>query len=581
MRRRFHIRVEWLALSAALLITAATYLQSAFFEFVYDDFGQIVYNPKIKSLRLTLTYFTSNVWSQITDIGLYYRPLYMVWLRVNHAFFGLEPLYWHLTAITLHLLVCLLLYFFVYRLTQSKWVAAVSMLLFGLHPAHVECVAWISGTTESLLASVLLGSLLCYWKHRDRAHKKPDSWLAASLLLAFFGTLVKESAIIIPALIFSYEWIFCRQDASRKVRLWASFRPAIPYALVSFGYLLMRALALKSLTPPATPVGRLHALLAWPEAIAFYTAHALFPFHMSVFYNLMMVSHPGLQNFVLPVILMFTGAALLFYGSRRSRVFAFLAAWSAITLIPILNVTLWNNAENLHDRYLYLPSVAVCIALASLIARLKELHYDISALGALIVIVAGYSFVTVREMRYWRDDYVLAQHGIEVSPGHPIAPQLMAGVLIGREKITEAIPYLVDALDAMPTNVATLCELGFCYAEINALPLAEECLGKAIALRGSEPRAHLVLGMVRLKQGRLQEAEAECRRGIDLQPVSRGVLVYHYYLGNVLYAKGDVQGALREYRAELQNDAAIDTAFANAQERVDEIERQFRLQVRQ
>src|SRR5260370_7466946 len=122
---------------------------------------------------------------------------------------------------------------------------------------------------------------------------------------------------------------------------------------------------------------------------------------------------------------MFTGAALQFYGSRRSRVFAFLAAWSAITLIPILNVTLWNNAENLHDRYLYLPSVAVCIALASLIARLKELHYDISALGALIVIVAGYSFGTVREIRYWRDDYAFAQHALDVSPRPPIPPHLL------------------------------------------------------------------------------------------------------------------------------------------------------------
>src|SRR5260370_11616960 len=274
---------------------------------------------------------------------------------------------------------------------------------------------------------------------------------------------------------------------------------------------------------------------------------------------------------------MFTGAALLFYGSRRSRVFAFLAAWSAISLIPILNVTLWNNAENVHDRYLYLPSVAVCIALAWLLARLKELPYDKSALAALIVITAGYAFVTVRESRYWRNDYVLAEHGIEVSPGHPIAPQLMGSVLIRQERIAEAIPYLVDALNAFPTDVDTLCHLGYCYSEINSLPLAEECIGKAVALRESEPRAHLVLGMIRLKQSRLEEAEAEFRRGIALQRVPKGVLLFHYYLGSVLYAKGDVQGALREYLAELQNEPAIDPAFAKAQERVDELERHFRL----
>ena len=578
MQNRYRFPLHRFALTTALLITAAAYIQSAAFEFVYDDFGQIVYNPKIKSWRLALTYFTSHVWSQNVGIALYYRPLYMVWLRVNYALFGLDPQFWHLAAIAAHLLVCLLLYFFVCRLTQDRWVAVVSVLLFGLHPAHVESVAWISGTTESLLASLLLGSFLCYWKHREEAQGQFGRWSAASLVLAFLATLVKETAIFMPALIFGYEWIFSRRDSSGKAKFWASCRAAVPYAAVSISFVLMRTLALGSLVPPSTKVGHMNVLLAWPEAIAFYAGHALFPFRMSVFYNLMFVSHPGLQNFILPLMLVFTGAVLLFYGSRRSRVFAFLACWCGILLIPILQVTLWNNAENVHDRYLYLPSVAVCIALASLLARLKELHYDKPALGALIVITVWFAFVTVRELRYWKNEYVLAQHGIEVSPGHPIAPQLMGSVLIRDGRPAEAIPYLVEALDVMPTNVDTLCHLGFCYSEINALALAEECVGKVIAVRETEPRAHLVLGLVRLKQNRLPEAEAEFRRGIELQRVPKGYFSYHYYLGNVLYAKGDVHAALQEYHAELQNDA-IDPVFPNAQERVDEIERQFPLQV--
>lgn len=581
MPTQSRVSPHWFGLSAALLITAAVYIQSAFFEFVYDDLGQIVYNPKIKSWRLALTYFKSHVWSQSVELALYYRPLYMVWLRINHALFGLEPLYWHLTAIAVHLVVCLLLYFFAFRLMQDKWVAVVSALLFGLHPAHVESVAWISGTTESLLAILLLGSLLCYWRFRDPAERRPGRWLAASLLLAFFGALVKETAIITPALIFSYEWVFRQRDLSRKERLLAGFRAAIPFAVVSFSFLLMRALALKSVTPPFTKAGRLAVLLAWPEVIAFYTAHALFPLHMSVFYRLLTVSHPGVRNFVIPAMLMLAGAAILSYGSRRSRVFAFLTAWCAITLSPILSVAFWNNAENLHDRYLYLPSVAVCIGLAILLARLKELHYNKSALVALIAIAAGYAFVTVRELQYWKNDYVLAEHGIEVSPGHPIAPQVMGNVLIRQERIAEAIPYLTDALNAMPTNVDTLCSLAYCYSAINALPLAEECVNKAIALRESEPRAHLILGMIRLKQNRLEEAEAQFRRGIELQRVPKDVILFHYYLGNVLYARGDKQGALREYRVELQNSASFDPAFEDAQERVNEIERSSQSPFRQ
>ena len=151
-------------------------------------------------------------------------------------------------------------------------------------------------------------------------------------------------------------------------------------------------------------------------------------------------------------------------------------------------------------------------------------------------------------------------------------------MLIRQQRIAEAIPYLVDALDAQPNNVDTLCSLAYSYSEVNALPLAEESAKKAIALDPKEPRAHLVLGIVRSKQNRLGEAEAEIRRGLEVQRVSTGVLMFHYYLGNVLYEKGDVQGAIREYRLEARNDSAIDPAAVNALARIAQIEKHNRME---
>jgi TolA-binding protein len=84
---------------------------------------------------------------------------------------------------------------------------------------------------------------------------------------------------------------------------------------------------------------------------------------------------------------------------------------------------------------------------------------------------------------------------------------------------------------------------------------------------------------VRFKQKRLGEAEAEIRRGLELQRVSTGVLMFHYYLGNVLYEKGDLQGAIREYRLETRNDSAIDPAAVNALARIEQIEKRDRLLV--
>src|SRR5690348_3837947 len=105
-----HIKpqLRLLSLVATLLATATIYAQALFFDFAYDDFGQIVHNPQIKSWALCLTYFKSHVWAQATSLALYYRPLFMLWLTANYKIFGLNPLSWHLAAITLHVLCCVL-----------------------------------------------------------------------------------------------------------------------------------------------------------------------------------------------------------------------------------------------------------------------------------------------------------------------------------------------------------------------------------------------------------------------------------------------------------------------------------------
>lgn len=556
----------------ALLVSAAVYLRAAFFEFAYDDFGQIAYNPQIKSWALALSYFKSHVWAQSSNIGLYYRPLFMLWLTANYKLFGLNPLYWHIAVIALHLLCCLLMYRLVLRLTRDNWVSTVAMLLFGLHPVHVESVAWVSGATDPLMAAFLLASLLCYLIQRDSVTRRAE-WRAASLFLAVLAVFTKETAIIIPALIFAYQWIFPECGISTQLgrtgrtRMWSAIRTAIPYVEISVVFLLARTFALKSLTP-ARGADFQSIILAWPEIISFYIAHGLFPVGLSVFYDLQTVTHPGFRNFVLPLLFTLTGVVVLLYASWKSPVWAFLSAWCAIMLIPMLNVTLFSSVENIHDRYLYLPSIAICTMLALLLSHLKRWH-SWAAGAAVAVLAVGYASATVLELPHWQDDNILAQHGIATSPGHPIALQLAGNVLIRQQRIVEAIPYLVDSMNAQPNNVDTLCSLAFSYSEMNALPLAEESVAKAMAIDPKEPRAHLILGIIRLKQKRLDEAGVEIRRGIALQHVSTGVMLFHYYLGEVLYAKGDVPSAIGEYRLELLNDPSIDPAVPSAQARID------------
>jgi Flp pilus assembly protein TadD len=571
---RAHIPSHWFLAAAAVAISVAAYLQSASFDFAYDDFGQIVFNPRIQSWKFLWSNLTSHVWAHTGDIALYYRPVFMMWLTANYSLFGLNPLFWHVAAVGLYAVSCILVFLFASRLTEDKWVAAVAVLLFGLHPGHVESVAWVSGATDPLMGIFLMGSLLFYMKHRDSGIPGMTAALSASLLLALLAVFTKETALIIPGIIFGYEWIFHRGGSYWKERFRPAMRAALIYVPIVIAYLVIRALALKSTTPPHTTIGFRSVLLAWPQVIAFYISHMLWPWRLSVFYHPLMVFHPGFRNFVLPLMAAAAGAAALYYGSRRSRVFAFLSWWCVIMLVPMLNVTLWGNLENVHDRYLYLPSVAFALMIARALSRLRALHRSKWVAAVLILIGGGYIYMIENEIQYWSSDFELAQRGVEVSPGHPIATQLLGNAYIRQGRIAEAIPWLMESAEANPLAVQTFCNLAYCYNEMNTLGLAGETIAKAISLKATEPRAHLVLGMIRRKQNRLEEAEAEIQLGIQLQhQLTPGrEELFHYHLGDVLYAKGDREGAIREYQLELRNDPNADPAVASALERIHQLE---------
>ncbi len=114
-------------------------------------------------------YFTSHAWAELYPhvSGNYYRPLFLLWFRLNHAMFGLDPKGWHLTTILCHVAATYMVLVLVRRLAASPWIAFSAATLFALHPVHIESVAWVSGVTDPLMAIFLIGSFLAYLRFRE------------------------------------------------------------------------------------------------------------------------------------------------------------------------------------------------------------------------------------------------------------------------------------------------------------------------------------------------------------------------------------------------------------------------------
>src|SRR5215217_4240386 len=143
-----------MAIIAVLALTFIAYAGTLGYQFVYDDRSQIVENSFVQSWANAPQFFTEHVWQHVypNSPGNYYRPIFLIWLLLNYTLFGLNAFSWHLTTVTVHLAATALVYVFARRLSKDELTATIAALVFGLHPVHLESVAWVSGVTDPLLA---------------------------------------------------------------------------------------------------------------------------------------------------------------------------------------------------------------------------------------------------------------------------------------------------------------------------------------------------------------------------------------------------------------------------------------------
>src|SRR5262245_48840097 len=164
MNMSFDLKSQKTLLLFVLVATALVYVSCLRYEFTYDDNSQIVLNPAITSTTHITEYFTKHVWETVdsTAPAQYYRPVFLLWLLLNYKLFALSPAGWHATNLVVHLLATWLVFVLARRLTSDQLVATIAAFLFGVHPAHVESVAWVSGVTDPLMTVFFVGAILLY-----------------------------------------------------------------------------------------------------------------------------------------------------------------------------------------------------------------------------------------------------------------------------------------------------------------------------------------------------------------------------------------------------------------------------------
>jgi Flp pilus assembly protein TadD len=560
-----------LLLSLLILVTALPYLPALGFGFVYDDVAEVVTAVTAQSTESPAKFYFTSVWdfrhSAVMMNSRYYRPVFRTMQRIDATFFGYNAMGWHLTTLGAHLAATVLIFFLLRRHFPDPWTAFAGAAVFGVHPVHLESVAWITGIPDPLATLFLLGSFLLWLKKLET--RRVD--LQFYTLVCFAAALLtKEISIVLPAIIFLY--VLMGQCGNihvlenEKNRFRAAVVEALPFGGVAAAFLGVRAVALPPLNNASLPwVPHREAVLTIPSALVFYLRHLIWPAGLTVFPDVRLVSSVKAPGFWVPVIILTSAAACawaVWRGKRKDGIALAALAWFALPILPVLDLALFFKDDFVHDRYLYLPSVGLAICCAAAARRLFGENPAAArrwiGLAAITVIVSALAVSTAAQSFAWQNNVTLYSRAAQLS-SNPVPRIYLAAEYMNSGHLPEAREILERVVREVPESWTANYNLGLADYQLKDMPSAEIYLRRAIALDPGEPDEYLNLGLALLAEKRLNDAEAQLRSALARNPNGEE---YHYVLGMIFMAQGKIEAGKDELRKELRNpsiNAAIRT----------------------
>jgi protein O-mannosyl-transferase len=187
-------------------LVVAVYLPSLSAGFIWDDDDYVTENATLRSFG-----GLKQIWFEPQATPQYY-PLVFTTFWIEQHLWGLNPPGYHFVNAALHAANAVGVWLILRRLAvPGAWFAAA---LFGLHPVHVESVAWVTERKNLLSASLYL---LALWQFLGWVEQSPTEedrpalshvWRSYTLGCLFFvGALLSKSVTCsLPAVLLLLRW---------------------------------------------------------------------------------------------------------------------------------------------------------------------------------------------------------------------------------------------------------------------------------------------------------------------------------------------------------------------------------------
>jgi len=481
-----------------------------------DDPTYITLNPIVRQglslpgLRWALTTYYADNWHPLT------------WLShmMDVSVFGMDPRGHHAVGLALHAMGTATIFVALFRMTGAPLRSAFVAALVGVHPLHVESVAWVAERKDVLSGLLFALVLLAY--ERYARHPGAGRYLTVALLLAL-GLMSKATLVAAPAVLLLLDfWPLGRLPGGSSLRGLLSSLPILEK-------IPLLALAVVCAVPTVLAHqtgGTLPSLDALPPSLrasnaavaaTTYLFQSVWPTKLAIFYPFPLDGHPWWWSAAAAAMLAAISAAAL--SLRRSR--PYLACgwfWYLALLVPVSGLV-QTGLQAHADRYTYLSLTGIFLLAAwGLPGMAGGLRHRTAVLGAGAgAALALLAALTTAQSARWHDPEALFSHALAVTSDNWLVQSTLGNTLFDRGLVAQSLPHYQEAVRILPGNAEAQLGLG------NALELLgrpEEALAayrKAVRISPRHLTARYNIGLVLGELGRFREAIPHYQEALRIQ----------------------------------------------------------------
>lgn len=480
----------------------------------FDDPQYVSENPHIAQ-GLTWGAFS---WALTSGYASNWHPLTWISHMLDVQVFGMDAGAHHVTNVLLHLTSTVLLFGVLLRMTGAVWRSGFVAGVFGLHPIHVESVAWVAERKDVLSA---LFWMLTLWAYA--AYVQNRRWNRYLLVVALFalGLMAKPMVVTLPfALLLLDLWPLRRLSWTGGSQ---TVRALVLEKLPLFGLSVAASVITFRVQRAGGSVdagGHLPLLTRAENAVTAYVTYlgkTFWPSHLAVYYPYPKTFSPALV----------AGSALLLAAVsveaiRLARRHSYVPVgwfWYLGTLVPTVGL-IQVGTQAMADRYTYIPLVGISVIIAwgvpELVSRWSLPKGVIEAAVGTILLVCALASRT--QVRYWQSDMTLWAHALAVTTDNAEAHNNVGTLLAQAGRRDEATPHFIEAIRLRPAYPDAHSNLGLALASQGKLDESVSHYQEAIRLDPNHPHAHANLGVAYQALGRTTDAIREFEIAVRLNP---------------------------------------------------------------